>query len=62
MIDALFFSRITFFVLKQQRYIVLATPSLWWHIWDAVLAVEREGGGGGYCVQITNPPPRATHS
>ena len=47
---------------KQQQYIVLVTPSLWWHMWGAVLAVEREGGGGGgYCVQIRNPPPRATH-
>ena len=60
MIDALFFSKITFSLLKQQQYIVLVTPSLWWHIWGAVLAVEREGGGG-YCVQITNPLPRDTH-
>ena len=30
-----------FFVLKQQQYIVLVTPPLWWHMWGAVLAVER---------------------
>ena len=41
MIDALFFSRIVFSFLKQQQYIVLVTPSPWWHMWGAVLAVER---------------------
>ena len=35
-----------FLFLKQQQYIVLVTPSVCWHMWGAVLAVEREGGGG----------------
>ena len=61
MIDALFLVGSRFLFLKQQQYVVLVTPSLWWHMWSVVLAVEREGEGGGYCVQITNPPPRATH-
>ena len=60
MIDALFLVGSRFLISKQQQYIVLATPSLWWHMWGAVVAVEREGGGG-YCVQIKNPPPRVTH-
>ena len=46
MIEALFFSRITFSFLKQQQYIVLVTPSPWCYMWGAVLPVEREGGGG----------------
>ena len=63
MIDALFFNRITFsFFFKQQQYIVLVTPSLWWHILCGVLCWQwNERGGGGYFVQITNPPRRATH-
>ena len=40
-IDALFFSRITFSFFEQHHYIVLVTPPLWWHMWGAVLAVER---------------------
>ena len=40
-IDALLFSRITFSFLRQQQYIVLVTPPLWWHVWGAVLAVEQ---------------------
>ena len=58
MIDALFFSRITFSLLKQQQYIVLVTPSLWWHMWGAVLAVEREGGGGLLCANNKPSTPR----
>ena len=61
LIDALFFSRITFSFLEATAVhcasdaatmvayvgccVVLVTPSLWWHIWGAVLAVERERGG-----------------
>ena len=61
MIDALFFSRIPILFLKQQQYIVLVTPSLSWHI-CGVLCWQWNGRGGGcYCVEITNPPPRATH-
>ena len=42
MIDALFF----ILFLRQQQYVVLVTPPLlwpplWWHMWGAVLAVER---------------------
>ena len=31
---------------KQQQYIMLVTPSPWWRMWGAVLAVKWEGGGG----------------
>ena len=41
MIVALLFSKITISFLKQQQCIVLVTPPLWWHMWGAVLAVER---------------------
>ena len=58
MIDALFFSRITCFFFKQQQYIVLVTPSLWWHMWGAVLAVEREGEGGLLCANNKPSTPR----
>ena len=40
-----FIVELRFLFLKQQQYIVLVTPSLWWHMWGTVLAVEREGGG-----------------
>ena len=43
-IDACFLVGIAFLFLKQHPFIVLVTLSLWWHMWDAVLAVEREGG------------------
>ena len=45
MIDELVLVESRFLFLQQQQYIVLVTPSLWWHIWGAVLAVDREAGG-----------------
>ena len=47
MIDELFLVGSHFLFLQQQQYIVLVTPPLWWHMWSAVLTVEREGRGGG---------------
>ena len=59
MIDALFFSRITFSFFKATA---LHCAS------DAVTIVAYVGccvgsgtGGGGYCVKITNPPPGASY-
>ena len=61
MIDALFFSRTTFSFFEATAVHCVS---------DAVTMVAYVGccvgsgtgwGGAGYCVQITNPPPRATH-
>ena len=37
---------------------MLVTPSLWWHMWGAVLAVERDGGGGLLCANNRLSTPR----
>ena len=58
MIDAWFIVGSRFPFLKQQQYIVLVTPSLWWHMWGAVLAVEREGGRGLSCANNKPSTPR----
>ena len=61
MIDALFSSRISFsFFEATSVHCASDAVDMVAYMWSAVLAVER-GGGGGYCVEITNPPPRATH-
>ena len=44
-----------FLFLKQQQYIVLVTPSLWWHMWGTVLAVEQEREGGGLLCANSKP-------
>ena len=58
MIGGLFFSRTTCFLFKQQQYIMLVTPSLWWYMWGAVLAVEREVGRGLLCANNKPSTPR----
>ena len=60
MIDELVLVGSHFLFLQQQQYIVLVTPSLWWHIWGAVLAVERGGRGGLLCANNKPSTPRYT--
>ena len=55
MIDALFFSRITFYFFEATAVHRASAPSLWWHMWGAVLAVEREGWGGGLLCANNKP-------
>ena len=59
-VDALFFSRITFSFFEATAVHCASDAVIVGAYVGAVLAVKREGGGG-YCVQIANPPPRATH-
>ena len=62
MIDALFFSRITFSFLEATAVHCALNNSnavtIWWHIWGAVLAVEREGGERLLCANNKPSTPR----
>ena len=61
MIDALFFSRITFLFFEATA-VHRANEAVTMMAYVGCCAGGGTGGGGGYyCVQTTNPPPRATH-
>ena len=63
MIDALFFSRITFSYFEAAAVHCASDAVTMVAYVGCCVGSETGGGGGGgdYCVQITNPPPRATH-
>ena len=60
MIGALFFSRITFSVFEATA-VHCASEDISMVAYVGCCVGSGTGGGGGYCVRITNPPPRATH-
>ena len=61
MIDALFFSRVTFSFFEATAVHCASDAVTMVAYVGCCVGSETGGEGGGYCVQITNPPPRATH-
>ena len=56
MIDALFFSRITFSFFEATA-VHCASDAVTMVAYVGCCVGSRTGGEGGYCEQITNPPP-----